>query len=136
MSNTKKHGFGKFLAGIGIGAGLGLLFAPKSGEETRKNLKKKIDELINEAKKIDVNEVKDDFLAKIEDIKNELEDLDKEKVLKIAKEKSEDIKKKTTDLVQLAKDKGTPVLSGIADDVREKAVDITKEVLKKLEKEN
>ncbi len=134
MSNTKKHGFGKFLAGVGIGAGLGLLFAPKSGDEMRKILKKKFDEFIAEAKKIDVNEVKDDFLAKIEDIRNELEDLDKEKVLKIAQEKSEDIKNKTAELVQLAKDKGTPVLAGVANDVREKAVMVTKEVLKKLEK--
>ncbi len=134
MSNTKKHGFGKFLAGVGIGAGLGLLFAPKSGDEMRKILKKKFDEFITEAKKIDINEVKDDFLAKIEDIRNELEDLDKEKVLKIAQEKSEDIKNKTAELVQLAKDKGTPILAGVANDVREKAVMVTKEVLKKLEK--
>mgnify|MGYP004643421403 CR=1 FL=1 len=134
MSNNKKHGFAKFLAGVGIGAGLGLLFAPKSGEETRRSLKKKIDELISEIKKIDVIEVKDEFLAKVEDIKSELEDLDKEKVLKIAKEKSEDIKQKTLDLVQLAKDKGTPVLEGVADDVRLKAIDVTKEVLRKLEK--
>ena len=126
MSNNKKHGFAKFLAGVGIGAGLGLLFAPKSGEETRRSLKKKIDELISEIKKIDVIEVKDEFLAKVEDIKSELEDLDKEKVLKIAKEKSEDIKQKTLDLVQLAKDKGTPV--------RLKAIDVTKDVLRKLEK--
>ena len=134
MSNHKKHGFAKFLAGVGIGAGLGLLFAPKSGEETRRSLKKKIDELISEIKKIDVIEVKDEFLAKVEDIKSELEDLDKEKVLKIAKEKSEDIKQKTLDLVQLAKDKGTPVLEGVADDVRLKAIDVTKDVLRKLEK--
>lgn len=134
MSNNKKNGFAKFLAGVGIGAGLGLLFAPKSGEETRRSLKKKIDELISEIKKIDVIEVKDEFLAKVEDIKSELEDLDKEKVLKIAKEKSEDIKQKTLDLVQLAKDKGTPVLEGVADDVRLKAIDVTKDVLRKLEK--
>ena len=134
MSNNKKNGFAKFLAGVGIGAGLGLLFAPKSGEETRRSLKKKIDELISEIKKIDVIEVKDEFLAKVEDIKSELEDLDKEKVLKIAKEKSEDIKQKPLDLVQLAKDKGTPVLEGVADDVRLKAIDVTKDVLRKLEK--
>ena len=29
--SKKKYGLGKFLAGVGIGAGLGLLFAPKSG---------------------------------------------------------------------------------------------------------
>ena len=135
MSNrSNKHGFAKFLAGVGIGAGLGLLFAPKSGEETRRSLKKKFDEFISEVKKIDVVEVKDEFLATVEDIKSELEDLDKEKVLKIAKEKSEDIKKKTLDLVQLAKDKGTPVLEGVADDLRLKAIDVTKDVLRKLEK--
>ena len=33
----KKSGFGKFLAGAAIGAGLGVLFAPKSGKETRKD---------------------------------------------------------------------------------------------------
>ena len=37
MSN-KKSGFGKFLAGAAIGVGLGLLFAPKKGEDTRKDL--------------------------------------------------------------------------------------------------
>ena len=40
---SKKGGFGKFLGGIALGAGLGILFAPKSGEETRKDLKLKIE---------------------------------------------------------------------------------------------
>lgn len=129
----KKSGMGKLLAGIGIGAGLGILFAPKSGEETRKALKKKLDELVNEAKKIDMNEIKDEFLNKVDEIKKEIEDLDKEKVMKIAKEKSEDLKNKTAELVELAKEKGTPVLEGVANDVRQKAIEVTKEVLKKLE---
>ena len=132
MSN-KKSGLGKFLAGIGIGAGLGMLFAPKSGKETREDLKKKIDELIEEAKNIDINEVKDEFLKKTEEIKNEIEDLDKEKVLQIAKEKAEQLKNKANNLVELAKEKGTPVLENAADDVRQKAIGVTKEVLKKLE---
>lgn len=132
MSN-KKGGFCKFLTGLGIGAGLGLLFAPKSGEETRKDLKKKLDELVNDLKEIDVNEVKDEFLNKVEEIKIELEDLDKEKALKIAQEKAEVLKQKATELVDLAKEKGTPVLENVANDVREKAICVTKEVLKKLE---
>ena len=38
---SKKSGLGKFLLGAGIGVGLGILFAPKSGKETRADLKKK-----------------------------------------------------------------------------------------------
>ena len=133
MSNSKKSGVAKFLAGVGIGAGLGLLFAPRSGEETRKILKNKLDEFVREVKNIDVVEIKDEFLSKVDEIKAEIEDLDKEKVLKIAKEKSEDLKKKVNELVELAKEKGTPVLEGVANDVRQKAIDVTKDVLKKLE---
>ena len=40
MGKTK--GVGKFVAGAAIGAGLGLLFAPKKGKELRKNLKNKL----------------------------------------------------------------------------------------------
>ena len=132
MSN-KKSGLGKFLVGMGIGAGLGILFAPKSGKETREDLKKMLEKLVDEVKNIDVKEVKDEFLKKVEEIKNEIEDLDKEKVMKIAKEKAEMLKKKTNELVELAKEKGTPVLEGVANDVREKAIAVTKEVLKKIE---
>ncbi len=136
MSKSKKSGLGKFLAGVGIGAGLGILFAPKSGEETRKDLKKKLDEFVGEVKNLDVVEIKDEFLAKVDEIKREIEDLDKEKVLKIAKDKTEDLKRKTAELVELAKEKGTPVLEGVANDVRQKAISVTKEVLKKLEKKD
>ena len=131
---SKNRGLGKLLAGIGIGAGLGLLLAPKSGEETRKDLKKKLNEFVEEAKKIDANEVKDEFLTKVDDIKRELEDMDKEKALKLAKEKGEDLKRKASELVDLAKEKGTPVLETAANDLRLKAIDVTKEVLKRLEK--
>lgn len=132
MSN-KKSGVLKFLAGLGIGAGLGILFAPKSGEETRKELKNKLDEFVNAVKDIDVKEVKAEFLKKVEEIKADLDDLDKEKVMKIAEEKADALKKKVNELVELAKEKGTPVLEGVANDLRTKAINVTKDVLKKLE---
>ena len=37
---NKKSGLGKFVLGAAIGAGLGILFAPKKGSETRKDSKK------------------------------------------------------------------------------------------------
>ena len=56
-----------------------------------------------------------------------------EEVYKSIEEKAEMLKKKTNELVELAKEKGTPVLEGVANDVREKAIAVTKEVLKKIE---
>ena len=131
--SKNKGGLLKFVAGLGLGVGLGMLFAPKKGEELRKDLKLKFDELLNKAKEIDVKEVADDFMNKVNDLKKELEDLDKEKVLAIAKKKGEELKEKASELVELAKEKGTPVLEKAASEVRERAILVTKEVLKKLE---
>ena len=133
IMGKNKGGIFKFAAGLGLGVGLGMLFAPKKGEELRKDLKIKIEELLNDVKNIDVREVSEEFMNKIENFKKELEDLDREKVLDIAKKKSEELKKKALELVELAKEKGTPVLEKAADEVREKAILVTKDVLKKLE---
>ena len=131
---SKKKTVATLAAGAAIGAGLGMLFAPKKGSETRKELKNKLDEFIGKAKEINLDDVKDEFFAKVDSIKKELEDLDKEKALKIAKKKGEELKKKSEELVKLAKEKGTPVLENVANEVREKAIVVVKDVLKKLEK--
>ncbi len=134
MSKEKKSGLGKFLAGAAIGAGLGILFAPRKGSETRAALKAKINDLVAQIKNIDMEEVKEEFSRKVEEIKEGLADLDKEKVLEIAKEKAAQLKDKAQELVDLAIDKGTPMLRDAAEEVRLKAIDVTKDVLKKLEK--
>ena len=133
---SKKSGLGKFLVGLSLGAGLGMLLAPKSGEELRKDLKNKLNDFLEEVKNIDLEEAKDEFLSKVDEIKMEIENLDKEKVLKIAKEKSEALGKKTSELIELAKVKGTPILENTAEEIRKRAIAVTKEVLIKLEKES
>ena len=132
---SKKSGVGKFVLGAGLGAGLALLFAPKKGSELREDLKIKLDELLKKAKEVDLEEVSADFTDKIEELKKELKDLDKEKVLKVAKEKGELLKEKAEGLLVLAKEKGTPVLEGMAKDVKRSTANVIKEVLKKLETE-
>ena len=39
-----KNGLSSFLLGLGVGVGIGMLFAPKSGEETRKLIQDKAGE--------------------------------------------------------------------------------------------
>ena len=135
MSKERRFGLGKFVLGAAVGAGLGVLFAPKKGEETRKELKAKLDEIVAQAKKIDIQEVKNEFNKKVEEIKMELVDLDKEKALEIAKEKGAALKQKAQELVDLAVEKGTPVLKKTANDVLEKVIKVSKDTQKKLLKE-
>jgi len=130
-----KKGFGKFLLGAGIGAGLGLLFSPKTGKENQKILKNKIEELVEKTKELDSEEVKKNIQEKIDEITKEISELDKEKALKLAKTKAKDIKAKADDLLDYIVEKGTPVLEQSAKKVKEKAITVTKEILNKLEQE-
>ena len=127
-----KSGIEKFVAGAAIGVGLGVLFAPQSGADTRKALKKKLDDMIEQAKNIDIDEVKKDITRRIEEIKMELVDLDKEKALEIAKEKGEALKAKAQELVEVAKEKGTPALKKAANDVLDSIIKVSKDTQKKL----
>lgn len=127
---SKKHGF---LKGAFIGVGLGLLFAPKKGSETREDLKKKTNEFIEKAKEIDYEEVKNNLLQKVDALKEELKDLDKEKAIDLAKEKARQIAKKAEELVDLAKEKGTPVVEKAAMEVKTKTIVVLKDVINRLE---
>lgn len=126
-------GFGKLLAGIAIGTGIGVLFAPKKGSETRRDLKNKLDDMLLKVRDLDKEEVKENIERKIQEIKDELTNLDKEKVLEIAKKSAKAIKQKADELVDYAIKKGTPVLEKSANAIREKAIVVTKDVLLKLE---
>lgn len=129
----KKRSVGSLFLGAVIGASLGILFAPKKGKETRRELKEKMLDLVDDAKELTISDISATIEDKISEIRKDLNDLDKEKVLKIAQEKSEKIKVKCQDLVDLAIDKGTPVLKNAAIEVRDKTVDVMKEIVNKLE---
>ena len=128
-----KKGLGKLLAGVGLGVGIGMLFAPEKGADTRKKLKKKLNDMYESIKDIDAEDIKKSIEKQIKDIKKELEDLDKEKALKIAKEKGKAIVKKSEELYKLAVAKGTPIMEKAADEVRTTAVEVLKSITEKLE---
>lgn len=130
----EKKGFGKLVLGVLVGTGIGIMVAPKKGKDTRRDLKKKMQELLDEAKDMSYEDAKELIDNKIEEIRCDLNDLDKEKVLKIAQEKSDKIKDKLEDLVKLAKKKGTPILEKTVYEVRDKTIDVMKDMIKKLEK--
>ncbi len=128
-----KNGFGKFAIGAGIGALIGILVAPKKGSETREELKVKFDEFLTKVKSLKKEDIQEEFQLRIEKLKRDIDELDKEKVLNVAKDKAKIIKSESQKLVEYAKDKGTPVLEKAAEDIRLKAIDVTKGVLDKLE---
>ena len=132
---SKKSGLGKFLLGAGIGVGLGILFAPKSGKETRADLKKKMDNLIEKAKDIDIEEVKATIEAKVNEINVDLKNLDKETVAEKVKVGAKKIKKKAEDLVQYAVKKGTPVIEAAAREVKESTIKTLESITAKLKDE-
>lgn len=136
MSTNKRSGLGKFIAGVAIGTGIGVLFAPKKGSETRAELKVKLNDLVEKAKGLNKEDVKKYIEDKVEDIKKSLDELDKEKVLSYAKEKAKLINKKTEELVKYVIEKGTPVMEKTATAIKQKASDVTKDVIKRLSKED
>ena len=66
-------------------------------------------------------------------MKEGIKNLDKETAVELAKKQGKKIRDKAEELALYVKEKGTPVMEKTADAVRSKAIDVTKEVLNKLE---
>lgn len=131
----KKNKTASFLGGALVGLGLGFLFAPKSGSETRKELGEKISLLWDNIRGMDADEIKEKLESKLAEIEKGIRELDKEKVINIAKEKATMLKNKVEELVEMAKDAGKPVVEEAAKNVKRELAKATREVLKKLETE-
>ena len=61
-------GVGTFLAGLAIGAGIALLFAPRSGEETRRDIERRARKIGGQAQDL-VSEVTESVSEKIQEAK-------------------------------------------------------------------
>ena len=134
MGKKRKGGLGKFAFGALVGVGIGMLLSEKTGKENRAALKARIEYLKEQVNKIDKEEVKRNFQDKILEIQDDFEDLDREKAAVVAKKYATNIKNKTEELVSMAIEKGTPIVRDAAEQVKEKAVVVAKDVINKLEK--
>lgn len=119
--------------GLAVGTGLGMMYAPKKGEELRKDLKEKLCDLKEKIKKVDAEDIKKDLEKALDKISKELEALDKEKVKKIAKKKADNIQKEIEEIIKSAKKKKDIIVEETATELKEKAIEVTKDILNKLE---
>ena len=122
-----------FLLGAGVGIGLGFLLAPKSGKETRSDVYKLMKDLVEKAKEIDVEEIKNAIIVNVAELENTIKDLDKETAKQMIVDKSKQVKIKAQELVDLAIEKGTPVVEKTAKQVKTKTAELLKSTAKKLE---
>ena len=128
----KKSKLGALVAGIGIGAAAGMLLAPKSGEETRKDIQKKAKQIGKKVKDIDLNQVKEDLVKEFDKFKNEMKDRDKEKAMKLAKEQGTKLLDKCEDLITMAKEKSAPMIEKTGKDIKKKLSEMLADASEKL----
>ena len=129
-----KKRFRNFLCGLDIGNSIGILFAPKSGKETRKELKESLDKLVASIKDLDKEEIKDILILKITDIKTSLEELDKETILENAKDLVKKIKIKLGELKILVVNNTTPYVEACNEKFRESTINLLNKTVARLEK--
>ena len=81
-----KKGLGKIALGATVGAGLALLFAPKKGSDLRRDIKKKIDDIIKDVDQMKVEDIKKEFKDKVEEVLEGMDNDLREKVISAAQE--------------------------------------------------
>ena len=123
------------LAGVGAlaGATLGVLFAPKSGSETRKDVKNKAKKISKKAKKLEVEDVQEMVKQKLRDFEKEIKKLEKEKDRKSIEKKAKEISKKVEQLLDDIKEEGNEMLENTIYEFQKTSLKTIDHILSKLE---
>lgn len=95
---------GKFIAGLGIGAAVGMLFAPKKGSELRDELKEKSSKAYDSAKNMTKEDVQELLNKSIDEIKRAIDEFDMDEFKETTGQKLAEVKAKLEDLAKTVQD--------------------------------
>lgn len=91
---------GKFITGLGIGAVIGMLFAPKKGSELRDDLKEKGAKAYDNAKNMTKEDVQDLINNSIDELKRAIDEFDFDEFKETTGQKLNEVKTKLEDLAK------------------------------------
>jgi gas vesicle protein len=130
--SDKGSGFGTFLVGGLIGAAIGLLYAPRSGKETRQILVGEGEELMDRATTA-IQEAQDKALMAIRDTQSRLETLNVEAKDRISK--LQDIAGTTMEEQKQSLQKGYSEAKKVVKDAEQDAKETAKDIRKDVERD-
>ena len=119
---------------IVLGGTLGVLFAPRKGSETREKIKLTFVNLKNKVSKIDEEDIKYYIEKKLNEIDDDIEVLEGTLEFKKAKKQAKKVIKKINKLIDYTTKKGYDEFEDLITDLKEKASEISEEILTNLEK--
>ena len=120
--------------GIVLGGTLGVLFAPRKGSETRQKIKECFSNIKENISNIDEEDVKYYIDKKLNEIDYEIEVLEGTLEYKKAKKQAKKVIKKINKLIDYTTKKGYDEFEDLITDLKEKASEISEEILTNLEK--
>ncbi len=120
--------------GIVLGGTLGVLFAPRKGSETREKIKLTFVNLKNKVSKIEEEDIKYYIEKKLNEIDDDIEVLEGTLEFKKAKKQAKKIIKKINKLIDYTTKKGYDEFEDLITELKEKASEISEEILTNLEK--
>ena len=120
--------------GIVLGGTLGVLFAPRKGSETREKIKLTFVNLKNKVSKIEEEDVRYYIEKKLNEIDDDIEVLEGTLEFKKAKKQAKKVIKKINKLIDYTTKKGYDEFEDLITDLKEKASEISEEILTNLEK--
>ena len=120
--------------GIVLGGTLGVLFAPRKGSETREKIKLTFVNLKNKVSKIEEEDIKYYIEKKLNEIDDDIEVLEGTLEFKKAKKQAKKVIKKINKSIDYTTKKGYDEFEDLITDLKEKASEISEEILTNLEK--